>query len=89
MAGVQVLLATEFIKPAIETYEKNHKGTIVIGEDIRKVDWESWRKELKLKREAVKASMEPGALAGSKAMVPDEAQLLVRRFNGARRVGRE
>ena len=50
MAGVQVLLATEFIKPAIETYEKNHKGTIVIGEDIRKVDWESWRKELKLKR---------------------------------------
>lgn len=50
MAGVQVLLATEFIKSAIETYEKNHKGTIVIGEDIRKVDWESWRKELKLKR---------------------------------------
>lgn len=50
MAGVQVLLATEFIKPAIETYEKNHKGTIVIGEDIRKVDWDSWRKEMKLKR---------------------------------------
>lgn len=50
MAGVQVLLATEFIKPAIETYEKNHKGTIVIGEDIRNVDWDSWRKEMKLKR---------------------------------------
>ena len=49
MAGVQVLCATEFIKPAIATYEKNHKGTMVIGEDIRGVDWESVRKELKLK----------------------------------------
>lgn len=50
MAGIQVLAATEFIKPAIETYQKNHKGTMVIGEDIRKVDWAAIRKELGLKR---------------------------------------
>lgn len=49
MAGIQVLIATEFIKPAIETYEKNHKGTRVIGEDIRNVDWDAERKRLGLK----------------------------------------
>ena len=50
MAGVKVLVATEFIKPAIETYKANHKGTKVLGDDIRKVDWEAVRKEFKLKR---------------------------------------
>lgn len=50
MAGIQVLIATEFIKPAIETYKANHKGTRVLGEDIRQVDWEAVRKELGLKR---------------------------------------
>lgn len=49
MAGIQVLIATEFIKPAIETYEKNHKGTRVIGEDIRNVDWDAERTRLGLK----------------------------------------
>lgn len=49
MAGVKVLVATEFIKPAIETYELNHKGTRVLGDDIRKVDWAAVRKDLKLK----------------------------------------
>lgn len=50
MAGVQVLVATEFIKPAVETYRANHKGTIVLDSDIRQVDWEAVRKEHKLKR---------------------------------------
>ncbi len=50
MAGLDVLVATEFIKPAIETYKANHKGTKVIETDIREVDWVSVRKELKLKR---------------------------------------
>lgn len=50
LAKIDVLCATEFIKPAIETYKKNHKGTMVIGEDIREVDWKAVRKELKLKR---------------------------------------
>ncbi len=50
MAGGKVLIATEFIKPAIETYKANHKGTRIIGKDIRTVDWRAERKELGLKR---------------------------------------
>lgn len=49
MAGIKVLAATEFIKPAIETYKANHDGTIVLEDDIRKADWKALRKELKLK----------------------------------------
>lgn len=50
MAGGKVLIATEFVPAAIETYKANHKGTRVIETDIRQVDWKSERKELKLKR---------------------------------------
>lgn len=50
MAGGKVLIATEFVPAAIETYKANHKGTRVIETDIREVDWKSERKELKLKR---------------------------------------
>lgn len=50
MAGGDVLVATEFIKPAVETYRANHKGTIVLDSDIRQVDWDAVRKDLKLKR---------------------------------------
>lgn len=50
MARIDVLLATEFIKPAVETYRANHKGTRLLDCDIRQVDWKAERKELKLKR---------------------------------------
>lgn len=50
MAGVKVLLATEFVPPAVDTYKANHKGTKVIDTDIREVDWVYWRKKLGLKK---------------------------------------
>lgn len=53
LARIDVLCATEFIKPAIETYKKNHKGTLVVETDIREVDWQVVRKELGLKRGAL------------------------------------
>lgn len=53
MAGGNVLVATEFIAPAVETYRANHKGTLVLDSDIREVDWVSVRKDLKLKKGAL------------------------------------
>lgn len=50
MAGVNILYANEFIKPARASYEANHVGTIVDGSDIRKVDPKKILKQLGLKR---------------------------------------
>lgn len=38
MAGVNILIANEFVDIARETYEENHPGTKVIGTDIRRID---------------------------------------------------
>lgn len=50
MAGYKVLWANEFIPAAQETYQANHKGTILNKNDIRKVMPEDIFRETGLKR---------------------------------------
>lgn len=50
MAGVNILIANEFVDIARETYEENHPGTKVIGTDIRRIDPKKMLQYMGLKR---------------------------------------
>lgn len=49
-AGFHGIFASEIVPQYAETYRKNHPGTLVITEDIRKLDAEEIRKRLGLKK---------------------------------------
>lgn len=50
MAGVNILYANEFIKPARMSYKANHIGTLVDGRDIRKVKAKEIMQRLGIKK---------------------------------------
>lgn len=50
MAGINIMYANEFIKPARACYRLNHPTTIVDGKDIRKVDPRAILKSIGMKK---------------------------------------
>jgi DNA (cytosine-5)-methyltransferase 1 len=49
-AGLTCLAGIDFLKPAIETFKKNHKNAIGIDGDIRKISIKEFKKKIKSKK---------------------------------------
>jgi DNA (cytosine-5)-methyltransferase 1 len=49
-AGLNCLAGIDFLKPAIETFKKNHKNAIGIDGDIRKISIKEFKKKIKNKK---------------------------------------
>ena len=47
-AGLNCLAGIDFLKPAIETFKKNHKKAIGIDGDIRKILIKNFKKKSKM-----------------------------------------
>ena len=49
-AGFDICLSTDFWKPACDTLEKNKVGKLVVCDDIRKIDYDTYLKQINMKK---------------------------------------